>query len=161
MAFVGSNRLDAGVRVTVLDGASGAPVFRGPVDQDAGGLGLDGAHVAYWTEACTLVADLTSVSSCGRAARGAVRADSTEVVSRGRVASHLSRVRRLPERTRGRLPRRRPPAHAVRLPAAGDDTHPAWAHAHAADPLEGAQPPDRLTVRVTDPDGRTRTVYDA
>ena len=35
VAYVGSNRLDAGVRVTVLDGASGARLFRGPVSDDA------------------------------------------------------------------------------------------------------------------------------
>ena len=37
VAYVGSNRLDAGVRVTVVDGASGARLFRGPVARPRSG----------------------------------------------------------------------------------------------------------------------------
>jgi hypothetical protein len=62
VAYVGSNRFDAGVRVTVLDGASGARVFRGPVSATAARLSFDGAHLAWATGGCTLVATVPAPS---------------------------------------------------------------------------------------------------
>ena len=62
VAYVGSNRLDAGVRVTVLDGASGARLFRGPVSETAERLSFDGTHLAYATGGCTLLATVPTAS---------------------------------------------------------------------------------------------------
>jgi hypothetical protein len=161
VAFVGSNRLDAGVRVTVLDGADGAVRYRGPVTEDAGGLSLDPAHVAYWTEACTLVADLASPSSSSALPAGPCVRTSVEVspedASRDTYRASVAclnapaaacrvdaRLHTLSGRPAGRL--------ALRIPRGG------WRALRI--PLKAHSRQYRLTVRVTDPDGRTRTVYD-
>jgi hypothetical protein len=138
VAYVGSNRLDAGVRVTVLNGASGARQFRGPMSETAERLSFDGAHLAWATGDCTLLATVPA-ASVGVVPEGpCVRTDATVARLEGRRASVTClsaptascRVR-FAKRTL-RVPRGR--TREIRLP-------------------RGA------TVRVIDPDGRTRTVF--
>ena len=147
IAYAGSNRLDAGVRVTILDGASGRMLFRGPVTETAERLSFDGTHLAWASGGCTLLATVGPVAAsadvlppgpCVRSevwvgrledSRVEVRCLSTpgptcRVEARWRGGSRVARV------ARGR-------ARVVSLPRGTG----------------------RLTVRVTDPDGRTRTVY--
>ena len=147
VAFVGSNRLDAGVRVTVLDGATGAKLFHGPVTADAGNLSFDGAHIAYRTEACTLVSDVGAGSSasvlpagpCVRTAAtvaslapaGAYARVDVGCLSGPGNACHVM-AHRGSKRVTARIPAGR--TRTLRLRAT------------------------KLTVRVTDPDGRTRVV---
>jgi WD40 repeat protein len=149
VAFVGSNRLDAGVRVTVLDGATGAALFRGPITAEAGGLSFDGAHIAYRTEACTLVSDVSAGSSasvlptgpCVRttatvaslAPAGAyARAEVGCLSSPGNACHVAARLGR--ERVTARIPAGR--TRTLRLRGRGT----------------------KISVRVTDPDGRTRVL---
>ena len=149
VAFVGSNRLDAGVRVTVLDGATGAKLFHGPITAEAGGLSLDGAHIAYRTEACTLVSDVTAASSSSVVPAGACVRTAATVASLARAGA-FARV------------------EVACLSAPGDTCRVATrlgsARATARIPagrtrilrLRGRGA--KLSVRVTDPDGRSRAV---
>jgi hypothetical protein len=140
VAYVGSNRLDAGVRVTVLDGASGARLFRGPVSEVADRLSFDRTHLAYATSGCTLLAT--------------VPASSVRVLPPGPCVRTEATVARL-EGLRASVTCLSAPAASCRVRAAGKTMR---------------VPPGRtrffrlprgVTVRVVDPDGRTRTVYDA
>jgi hypothetical protein len=137
VAYVGSNRLDAGVRVTVLDGASGGRLFRGPVSETAERLSFDGAHLAWATGGCTLLATVPTASAGVLPPGPCVRTEATVARLEGARAevtclSAPGDVCRVTAARRAtRIPRGR--SRVVRLP-------------------RGA------TVRVTDPDGRTRTV---
>ncbi|MDA0166714.1 WD40 repeat domain-containing protein [Solirubrobacter ginsenosidimutans] len=149
VAFVGSNRLDGGVRVAVLDGATGTGLFRGPITAEAGGLSFDGAHIAYRTEACTLVSDVTAASSTSVVPAGACVRTAATVASLARAGAY-ARV------------------DVACLSAPGDTCRVATrlgsARATARIPagrtrilrLRGRGA--KISVRVTDPDGRSRAV---
>jgi hypothetical protein len=140
VAYVGSNRLDAGVRVTVVDGASGARLFRGPVSETADRLSFDGTHLAYATGGCTLLATVPTApvsalpqGPCVRTEATVARLDGTRAevtcLSAPTASCRVAFAKRTITVPRGRT-------RHIRLP-------------------RGA------TVRVIDADGRTRTVYDA
>ena len=133
VAYVGSNRLDAGVRVTVVDGASGARVFRGPVSETADRMSFDGTHLAWATGGCTLLATVPA-ASVSVLPRGPVRAH------RGDRRAAVGRACRghVPERAGGVLPRAR--GEARRSPVPRGRTR-------------AIRLPRGATVRVIDPDG--------
>ena len=135
VAYVGSNRLDAGVRVTILDGASGRTVFRGPVTATAERLSFDGTHLAYATDACTLLA------TEGTAA----------VIPPGPCVRTETTVTRL-EGARAEVTCLSAPSSSCRVRAAGRTTTVPRGRTRAIRLPRGG------TVRVIDPDGRTRTV---
>ena len=148
VAFVGSNRLDAGVRVTVLDGATGTGLFRGPITAEAGGLSFDGAHVAYRTEACTLVSDVTAASSSSVVPAGACVRTAATVASLSPAGAYArAEVACLSAPRDARVATRLGSARATaRIPAGRSRILRLRAR--------GA----KISVRVTDPDGRSRAV---
>ena len=164
VAFVGSNRLESGVRVTILDGTSGATLFRGPVTEIADRLSFDGVHLAYATGGCTLLATADPSSSSavlppGPCARTELSVEPVaDAVERGdyRVEAVCLSVPAPSCRVDARLTTasgRRAGRVAVRVPRGRSRV------LHI--PVKDRGKRLRLTVRVTDPDGRTRTVYDA
>jgi hypothetical protein len=164
VAYVGSNRLDSGVRVTVLDGATGTTLFRGPISETADRLSFDGSYLTFATGGCTLVATVDPASSADVLPPGpCVRSEATvapvadeqqhgnyrlEVACLSAPAADCRvdvRLKTLAGHPAGRLAARvaRGRSRVLHIPL----------RAH------GQQ--FRITVRVTDPDGRTRTIYDA
>jgi hypothetical protein len=140
VAYVGSNRLDAGVRVTVLDGASGARLFRGPVSEVADRLSFDGTHLAYATGGCTLLATVPTASVGVLPTGPCVRTEAT--------------VARL-DGLRAEVTCLSAPAASCRV-AYGKRTLRV-----ARGRTRGFRLPHGVKVRVVDPDGRSRVVYDA
>ncbi|WP_028061961.1 WD40 repeat domain-containing protein [Solirubrobacter soli] len=140
VAYVGSNRLDAGVRVTVLDGASGARLFRGPVSADAERLSFDGTHLAWTTGGCTLLA--------------AVPTAAVGVVPSGPCVRTEASVARM-EGARVEVTCLSAPTSSCRVRAAGRTARVRVGRTKTIRLPRGA------TVRVIDPDGRTRTVLPA
>lgn len=140
VAYVGSNRLDAGVRVAVVDGASGARLFRGPVSSVADRLSFDGTHLTYATSGCTLLATVPTADVGVLPAGPCVRTEATVARLDGLRASVIclsaptASCRVAYGKRRLSVPRGR--TREIRL-ARG------------------------VTVRVVDPDGRTRTVFDS
>jgi hypothetical protein len=140
VAYVGSNRLDAGVRVTVLDGASGARLFRGPVSEQSDRLSFDGAHLAWTTGGCTLVATVPT-ASVGVVPEGpCVRTEATVARLRG---------------ARAEVTCLSAPSASCRVRAAAVTMRVARGRTRALRLPRGAK------VRVVDPDGRSRVVYGA
>jgi hypothetical protein len=138
VAYVGSNRLEAGVRVTVLDGASGARLFRGPVSDTADRLSFDGTHLAYATGGCTLVATVPTASVSVLPAGPCVRTEAT--------------VARL-EGTRAEVTCLSAPTASCRV---------AFAKRTIAVPrgrTRAIRLPRGARVRVIDPDRRSRVVF--
>jgi hypothetical protein len=140
IAYVGSNRLDAGVRVTVLDGTTGARLFRGPVSDAADRLSFDGTHLAYATGGCTLLATVPTAS--------------VSVLPEGPCVRTEATVARL-EGTRASVTCLSAPSAACRVRAAGRTLSVARGRTREFRLPRGA------VVRVIDPDGRSRVVFDA
>jgi hypothetical protein len=140
VAYVGSNRHDMGVRVTVVDGTSGARLFRGPVSDVADRLSFDGTHLTYATAGCTLLATVPTANVGVLPAGPCVRTEATVARLDGLRASvtclstPTASCRVAYGKHRLSVPRGR--TRFFRL-ARG------------------------VTVRVVDPDGRTRTVFDS
>jgi hypothetical protein len=151
VAFVGSNRLDAGVRVTVLDGATAAKLFHGPVTADAGALSFDGAHIAYRTEACTLVSDVTAGSSAAVLPVGPCVRTAATVASLAPAGAY-ARV------DVGCLSGPGDACHVIARLGAKRVTVRIAAGRTRTLRLRGRA--TKLSVRVTDPDGRTRVLSD-
>jgi WD40 repeat protein len=140
VAYVGSNRLDAGVRVTVVDGGSGARLFRGPVSESADRLGFDGTHLTYATGGCTLLAAIPAAWASVLPAGPCVRTEATVARLQG---------------TRAEVTCLSAPTASCRVAAGGRTLRVRRGRTRQLRLPRGAP------VRVIDPDGRTRTVYGA
>jgi hypothetical protein len=161
VAWIGGDGLRDGTRVTVIDAATRRTVFRGPPASDLANLSFDGRNVAFATTFCSLAGPASPASSrltlpAGACLRSdvAVNEESPSVrgnryrvrvacinapTSRCRVHARVSaRSGKLAGRVETQLPRGG--SRILEIPI------------HARGGL-------RLTVRVIDPDGRTRTVY--
>jgi hypothetical protein len=155
VAFIGADGLRDGVRVSVIDSATRKLVFRGPPAFDIGALGYDGTNVAFSTPSCALVGTgsrrTLPPGPCVRTDVG-VTPEAGNDRYRVRVACINAPAGTC--RVRARLTRRGAGAGSVdaRIPRGSARVLeiPVRTRGHV-----------RLTVRVTDPDGRTRTAYDA
>ena len=136
VAFAGGDGLREGVRAFVVDAATRRTVFRGPPASDLSALQFDGSTVAFATADCLLAGP--AVSRFTLPAGPCVRTDVTVAEVRGGLEIGCINA---PERrcrvTVGRRHARVPRGSARVLKVAGRG---------------------RVTVRVTDPGGRTRTV---
>jgi hypothetical protein len=148
----------------VLDGAAGRTLFRGPTSESADRLSFDGTYLAYATGGCTLLATVEPSSSadvlppgpCVRSelsvepvadpvVRGDYRVEAVCLSAPATSCRVDARLTTVSGRAAGRLAARVPRGRSRIL--------------HI--PLQARGRQFRVTVRVTDPDGRARTVYDA
>ena len=161
VAFVGGSAAHDGVRVSVLSG-DGAVAWRGPWVSDATALAFDGRALAFRTGGCGyagVVGAWESRLPAGPCARSEAAVDAAleprrivanvSCINAGDDACRVSAVARLAGgsvvgRASTRVRRGGARRLAIRLNARGRRAAP--------DAL-------RLTVQLTDPDGRSRVVY--
>ncbi len=162
VAFAAGDGLRDGERLTVIDAATRRTLFRGPPAFSIDGLSFDGRTIAFATPGCTLIGPVWRRSSRRTRAARRVRAD------RRRGQHRVPAVRG--NRYGVRVACINAPARAcrvsARLTSRGRSAGRADARVRRGStrlieiPLRARRGRLRLTVRVTDPDGRTRTVYD-
>jgi hypothetical protein len=166
VAYASGTGLSEGSRVLVVDAASGRTVFRGPPVFDVGRLSFDGTSVAFAGSACSLVGPAVASASrrtlppgvCVRTEVGVSQA--APLVRSGRYRVRVACISaparscrvRAQVRTRGGTTVGRASGR-VRVGAAEVLALRLSSARHRAGTL-------RLTVTVTDPDGRSRVAYD-
>lgn len=168
VAFVGAEGERGGQRVTVIEAATRRTVFRGPVAYTVSNVAFDGSHVAFTAAECVLAGPADPAASRRSLPEGpCVRSDAgvnTEfpLVRDGRYRAQVTclnapdrscrvdarlrtRSGALAGRSSTRIRVGSGPVLAIRLNARG--------RRERSDRL-------RMTVTLTDPDGRRRVVYD-
>lgn len=162
VAFAAGDGLRDGERLTVIDAATRRTLFRGPPAFSIDGLSFDGRTIAFATPGCTLIGPVWRRSSRRTLPPGeCVRTDVAVSTANPAVRGNRYGVRVACINAPARACR-----VSARLTSRGRSAGRADARVRRGStrlieiPLRARRGRLRLTVRVTDPDGRTRTVYD-